>query len=79
MGITFGELVPHQGGIRFSISTPLLILCGNENLPTGRQVSSDPEPCQGLDKAVIKLTEYGAVEKVFLTAKHTELSQRTQS
>jgi len=24
----------------------------------GTKISSDPKPCQGLDKAVIKMTEY---------------------
>jgi hypothetical protein len=51
MEITFGELVPHQGGTRFPISTPPLYYAGTK-------INSDPKPCQGLDKAVIKMTEY---------------------
>ena len=51
MGITFGELVPHQGGTRFPFSTPPLYYAGTK-------INSDPEPCQGLDKALIKMTEY---------------------
>jgi hypothetical protein len=35
----------------FSISTPALFYAG-------MKINSDPEPCQGLDKAVIKMTEY---------------------
>ena len=51
MGITFGELVLRQGGTRFPISTPPLYYAGTK-------INSDPKPCQGLDKAVIKMTEY---------------------
>jgi hypothetical protein len=35
----------------FSISTPPLYYAGSK-------INSDPKPCKGLDKAVIKMTEY---------------------
>jgi hypothetical protein len=38
-------------GWGFPISSPPLYYAGTK-------ISSDPKPCQGLDKAVIKMTEY---------------------
>ena len=52
VGNIFSNLLQYQViGWLFPISTPPLYYAGTK-------IKSDPKPCQGLDKAVIKMTEY---------------------